>query len=271
MRQTQKSSPSRYREQRAPFCRFTLIELLIVVAIIAILAAMLLPALANARNMAKRASCQGTLKQIGTSLFIYGDTFSGWGPTGTYWGGNFQWGNTLADYFSYGPPFQGKGARFYKSVICPADEDPNRNTVHNFPGYYYNGGSYIYSSYNLFFGQGDRLDSYSAAWYGWYLGTVSGFPSDRCIRQLPNLKMCNSQVVHNSKSVYLFSPAGQMIASDRNHRTSDMVTTSNLKKKVPHNPGNNVAFADGHVIFGNGCRKTPFNYYALPYSDCIGW
>ena len=271
MRQTQKSSPSRYREQPAPFRRFTLIELLVVIAIIAILAAMLLPALANARNMAKRASCQGTLKQVATSLFIYGDSFSGWGPVGTYWGGNYKWSKNLADYFTYGPPSEGRGARFYKSAICPADEDPNRNTVHNFPGYYYNGGSYIYSSYNLFFGQGDRPDSNSACWYGWYLGTVSGFPSDHYVRQLPNLKMCNSQVTNNGLTVSLFSPAGQMIASDRNHRTTDMVSSSNLKKKVPHNPGNNVAFADGHVIYGNGCRKGSFSYLALPYGDGIGW
>ncbi|SPE62747.1 conserved exported hypothetical protein [Verrucomicrobia bacterium] len=64
--------------QGAPANGFTLIELLVVVAIIAILAALLLPALSSAKAKAQRVTCTGNLKQMGMASAMYASDNNDW-------------------------------------------------------------------------------------------------------------------------------------------------------------------------------------------------
>jgi prepilin-type N-terminal cleavage/methylation domain-containing protein/prepilin-type processing-associated H-X9-DG protein len=80
--------------------KFTLIELMVVISIIAILASLLLPSLKKAKEAAYSISCKGNLKSIGIALPLYSDDWGNWMPTSntTATTGNQYWSDFLLPY-----------------------------------------------------------------------------------------------------------------------------------------------------------------------------
>src|SRR5688500_14703538 len=96
---------------------FTLIELLVVIAIIAILAAILFPVFASARESARKASCQSNLKQIGTAWMMYAQDYDERTLHNTWNGGGFQKNRIFTQRIQ---PY----AKNHGIAICPSDSRP---------------------------------------------------------------------------------------------------------------------------------------------------
>jgi len=122
---------------------FTLVELLVVIAIIGVLIALLLPAVQQAREAARRSECANNLKQIGLAVHNYHDTFasfpSGWIDSS---GNLHAWGTLILPfieqnniYESMSPDFgnarsaitDDKAGAVINAYMCPSSTLPHRN------------------------------------------------------------------------------------------------------------------------------------------------
>jgi prepilin-type N-terminal cleavage/methylation domain-containing protein/prepilin-type processing-associated H-X9-DG protein len=97
---------------------FTLIELLVVIAIIAILAAILFPVFAQAREKARQTSCLSNIKQLGLGIVMYTQDYDEMFPVHAYWDNDW---NTTEGKSLY---WEGRVLPYIKNLgvfVCPSD------------------------------------------------------------------------------------------------------------------------------------------------------
>jgi prepilin-type N-terminal cleavage/methylation domain-containing protein/prepilin-type processing-associated H-X9-DG protein len=206
---------------------FTIVELLTVIAIVAVLAATLLPALSRARESSKRAVCLNNLKQIGIAFMLYTDDYDDFFPCAqdpvntspVYWLWMGRgWRGILNPYLSRYPA--GKTSRIF---TCPSDKTAPRN---------WESTSYAYSM--CFYHSPEQIDAMAS-------------PSDTYdpARIVPSLGQKSSKVLHPAKKIL----AGEWLD---NH-------SGGANNWWSWAGARNYLFADGHAEYLPANRILPAN------------
>lgn len=217
---------------------FTLIELLVVIAIIAILAAILFPVFARARENARRASCQSNLKQIGLAVMQYTQDYDEKFPqakveaTASKVTANnpYGWADALQPYVKSVQLFQ-----------CPSEtEGPTDDPTSTAPGY----SDYWYNVMLSGESQAAVAAVSQTVMNGDGNGNSSQYNSNGCI----------------SAATGLASPTGTQCTNLP--QTIHLGSTNMLGR---HLDGANYSFADGHVkwLKGSGTSGNMFKSDAV--------
>jgi prepilin-type N-terminal cleavage/methylation domain-containing protein/prepilin-type processing-associated H-X9-DG protein len=244
---------------------FSLIELLVVIAVIAILAAMLLPAISKAKDSAKTTQCKNNVRQLGLAVQLYAGEYTAY-PYLTDMNTASTWYTTLAGYYASNfavmkcPTFKGEfepqSAMWFLGGGFSGYRQPTAPEL-------FGGLSYGYNGYGL--GSADRWNPMNWEYLGLGVVRMSG------------------QVWPPVKTYSVVNPANMISLADsmpqpgfpRVYAHLLSINTQNHPPADRHGGRDNVAFADGHVeliqhkklISGDEANRRRWNYDNEPHND----
>lgn len=214
------------RESKSTFKGFTLIEILVVVAIIAILAAILFPVFARARESARKSSCLSNLKQIGLGWMMYTQDYDETAPLAVYYVGAKEIGWDFAlDYSS--------GDWDHPDISAGMLEPYIKNgQINNCPSFNGPGWGRPYTGY-----------AYNTQYIGGE-GPYGGGPLLHHSASLAEIEEPANTIIF-ADAGYQFSPDDAVSGTNylRGPGAGNQAATAAFR----HNGTANVAYADGHV------------------------